>query len=178
MSDFRILPRLDLKESWSVRSVPVGLPYDTTIWKEDFLAPGRYEIQRLLRSAPDKNVYFARDRVLDCQVVVDVFSNNATMPNGLTVSAWETSMLGQLDDHRNIATVLDHWEDDERRLWSLATSPAEACMTSSRTRRESAEGLPVESILQDRDRNRERTRAYPWTPHLVPRSAAPQRAVR
>ena len=42
----------------------------------DFLRDGRYEIQRLLRSASDKRVYLARDRVLDCQVALDVFSNN------------------------------------------------------------------------------------------------------
>jgi serine/threonine protein kinase len=35
------------------------------------------------------------------------------MPTGLTVSAWETRVLGKLGDHRNIATVLDHWENDQ-----------------------------------------------------------------
>jgi hypothetical protein len=34
---------------------------------------GRYEIQRLLRVAPDKGIYLAHDRVLDRPVVVDVF---------------------------------------------------------------------------------------------------------
>jgi hypothetical protein len=77
---------------------------------EDFLRPERYEIQQLLRSGRDKKVYLARDRELGCQVTLDVFANNAIMPNGLTVSAWETRVLGHLGDHRNIATVLDHWE--------------------------------------------------------------------
>ena len=74
---------------------------------------GRYEIQQLLRAASDKSVYLAHDRVLDRPVVVDVFSNNLTMPNGLTVSAWEAQVLGKLDDHQNIATAQDYWEDGE-----------------------------------------------------------------
>jgi serine/threonine protein kinase len=86
---------------------------EVEIRAEDFLRPGRYEIQQLLRSTRDKNVYLARDRELDCLVALDVFSNNATMPTGLTVSAWETRVLGKLGDHRNIATVLDHWENDQ-----------------------------------------------------------------
>ena len=74
---------------------------------------GRYEIQRLLRPAPDKGVYLAHDRVLDRPVVVDVFSNDSIMPNGLTVSAWEARVLGKLDDHPNIATAQDYWEEGE-----------------------------------------------------------------
>jgi hypothetical protein len=50
----------------------------------DVLRGGRYEIQRLLRSAPDKEVYLAHDSVLDRPVVVDVFSSNSVMPNGMT----------------------------------------------------------------------------------------------
>ena len=79
----------------------------------DVLRGGRYEIQRLLRSAPDKVIYLAHDRVLDRPVVVDVFANDSIMPNGLTVSAWEARVLGKLDDHPNIATAQDYWEDGE-----------------------------------------------------------------
>ena len=75
---------------------------------------GRYEIQRLLSPARDKRVYLAHDRTFDRLVAVDVFSNNdPIVPGGLTVSAWEARVLGQLDDHQNIATVLDHWEDSD-----------------------------------------------------------------
>ena len=50
--------------------------------------PEKYEIQQLLRSAPaKKTVYLARDRLLDCQVVLDVFSGNSA---GLSDSAEET----------------------------------------------------------------------------------------
>jgi hypothetical protein len=55
----------------------------------DVLRDGRYGIQRLLRSARDKQVYLARGRELGCEVTVDVFFNNSVMPAGLTVSAWE-----------------------------------------------------------------------------------------
>jgi serine/threonine protein kinase len=78
----------------------------------DVLRAGRYEIKQLLRSAPDKNVYLAEDRALACRVAVDVFANNnSIMPNGLTISAWEARVLGQLGSHPNIATAHDYWED-------------------------------------------------------------------
>ena len=78
----------------------------------DVLRAGRYEIRKLLRSAPDKNVYLAEDRALACQVAIDVFSNNnSILPNGLTVGAWEASVLGQLGDHPNIAKAHDYWEE-------------------------------------------------------------------
>ncbi len=35
----------------------------------------------------------AHDRVLDCQVSVDVLSNNFIMPSGLSVGAWEARVL-------------------------------------------------------------------------------------
>jgi serine/threonine protein kinase len=78
----------------------------------DVLRAGRYEINQLLRSTPDKNVYLAEDRTLACRVAIDVFSNNnSIMPNGLTVGAWEARVLGQLGSHPNIATAHDYWED-------------------------------------------------------------------
>ena len=40
------------------------------------------------------------------------------MPGGLSVSAWETRVLGQLGDHPNIASVLEHWEDDKASFMS------------------------------------------------------------
>ena len=96
---------------------PAGPGYvncpDAAIQEGEVLRAGRYEIQRRLRSGRDKCVYLAHDRELDCQVAVNVFSSNSVMPGGLTVSAWEARVLGRLGDHPNIATVLDHWEDDE-----------------------------------------------------------------
>ena len=92
---------------------------DEALKAGDLLRDGRYEIEELLRSASGKNVYRARDRVLDFLVALDVFANNSIMPSGLTVSAWEAHVLGRLGDHPNIATVIDHWEDD--RIAAMAT---------------------------------------------------------
>jgi serine/threonine protein kinase len=112
------------------------------------MRPERYEIQRLLRAAPDKKVYLARDLELDCQVALDVFSNNAVMPTGLTVSAWETRVLGKLGDHRNIATVLDHWEDGETAVMVTRYLSGGSLRDVIERSRESGEGLPVEDILR------------------------------
>jgi serine/threonine protein kinase len=117
---------------------------DAAIPADDFLRPGRYELQRLLWAGPDKKVYLARDRELDCQVALDVFANNAIMPTGLTVSAWETRVLGKLGDHRNIATVLDHWENGETAV--MVTRYLSG--GSLHDLIESGPGLPVESILR------------------------------
>jgi hypothetical protein len=62
-----------------------------------------------------KSVYLGHDRKFDCQLAIDVFaSNKPIMPEGLTVSAWEAGpFLGRLGDHPNIASVVDHWEDNK-----------------------------------------------------------------
>jgi serine/threonine protein kinase len=114
----------------------------------DLLRGGRYEVQRLLHSARDKKIYLAQDRELGCLVTVDVFSNNAVMPTGLTVSAWETRVLGQLGDHRNIATVLDHWEDGNTAFMVtryLSGGSLEDLIARSQ---ESGEKLPAARILE------------------------------
>jgi serine/threonine protein kinase len=114
----------------------------------DFLRAGRYDIQRLLRSARDKKIYLARDRELGCLVTVDVFSENAVMPTGLTVSAWETQVLGQLGDHRNIATVLDHWEEDETAFMVTRYLSGGSLQDLIERSQGSGEELPAERILQ------------------------------
>lgn len=110
---------------------------------------GRYEITELMRPAPGKNVYRARDHVLGCQVALDVFSNNSIMPSGLTVSAWEAHVLGRLGDHPNIATVLDHWEDDRVAVmvtrW-LTGGTLHDLIKSSHA--QSGQGLPVETVFR------------------------------
>jgi len=115
----------------------------------DALRDERYEIEKLLRSAAGKQVYRARDRVLGCQVALDVFSNNSIMPSGLTVSAWEAHVLGRLGDHPNIATVLDHWEDDQ--MAGMVTRYLTGGSLSGlieRLRERSGGGLPVEDIFR------------------------------
>ncbi len=76
------------------------------------LRAGRYEIERPLRGGTEKQVYLAHDRNLRCQVALDVFADDAVMSGGLSVSAWEAQVLGNLGDHRNLGDVLDHWEED------------------------------------------------------------------
>jgi serine/threonine protein kinase len=122
---------------------------DKTMKAGDVLRDGRYEIEELLRPAAGKRVYRARDRVLGCQVALDVFSNNSIMPSGLTVSAWEAHVLGRLGDHPNIATVLDHWEDDE--IAAMVTRYLTGGSLHDRiisTREQSGDGLPVEDIFR------------------------------
>jgi len=115
----------------------------------DFLRDGRYEVQRLLRSARDKSVYLGHDRKFDCQVTIDVFaSNNAIMPGGLTVSAWEAQVLGRLGNHPNIARVVDHWEDDEAAIMVSRYFSRGTLLDLIAGSRESGEDLPVERILQ------------------------------
>jgi serine/threonine protein kinase len=122
---------------------------DETLKAGDLLRDGRYEIEALLRSAAGKKVYRARDRVLDFQVALDVFSNNSIMPSGLTVSAWEAHVLGRLGDHPNIATILDQWEDEQMAAMVtryLTGGSLHRLIVSSRE--QSGEGLPVEDVLR------------------------------
>ena len=114
----------------------------------DVLRGGRYEIERLLRSAPDKGIYLAHDRVLDRPVVVDVFSNNSIMPSGLTVAAWEARVLGKLDDHPNIATAQDYWEEGETAVMVSRYFSGGTLLDRIADSRESGTGLPVEEILR------------------------------
>src|ERR1700728_4049231 len=114
----------------------------------DVLRGGRYEIQRLLRPAPDKGIYLAHDRVLDRPVVVDVFANDSIMPNGLTVSAWEARVLGKLDDHPNIATAQDYWEDGETAVMVSRYLSGGSLLDRIADSRASGTGLPAEDILQ------------------------------
>jgi eukaryotic-like serine/threonine-protein kinase len=115
----------------------------------DDLRDGRYEVQELLRSASNKSVYLGYDRKFDCQVTIDVFaSNNATMPGGLTVSAWEAQVLGKLGNHPNIARVVDHWEDDEAAIMVSRYFSGRTLLDRIAGSRESGEGLSAERILQ------------------------------
>ena len=129
------------------RPEPVAIQMIMEIQAGDILR-GRYEIQRLLRFAPDKGIYLAHDRVLDRPVVVDVFANNSIMPNGLTVSAWEARVLGRLDDHPNIATAQDYWEEGETAVMVSRYFSGGTLVERIAGSRESGTGLPVEDILR------------------------------
>jgi serine/threonine protein kinase len=115
----------------------------------DVLRDGRYEIQELLRAACDKSVYLAQDRVLGCQVAVDAFSNDSPIvPGGLTVSAWETRVLGQLGDHPNIANVLERWEDAKTAYMSSRYLSGGSLRDRIENSKDAGKELPVESILR------------------------------
>jgi serine/threonine protein kinase len=115
----------------------------------DVLRDGRYEIQQLLRPACDKSVYLAQDRVLGCQVAVDAFSNDSSIvPGGLTVSAWETRVLGQLGDHPNIASVLERWEDAKTAYMSSRYLSGGSLRDRIENSKDVGKELPVESILK------------------------------
>jgi serine/threonine protein kinase len=121
----------------------------TVVIKPGDVLRGRYEVQRQLRSARDKTVYLGHDRKFDCQVTIDVFaSNQAVMPGGLTVSAWEAMVLGKLGDHPNIARVVDHWEDDETAIMVNRYLSGGTLLELVARLRESGESLSVERILQ------------------------------
>ena len=109
---------------------------------------GRYEIERLLGSRLDKAVYLARDRTLGCPVALDVIPDDALMPSGLTVTAWEAQVLGQLGDHRNIGTVLDRWEDAGTAFMVSRYLSGGSLRDLIERRPESGEPLPVGDILR------------------------------
>jgi serine/threonine protein kinase len=113
------------------------------------LRDGRYEILELLRAPSDKQIYLARDRVVDRRVALDVFSNNLIMPSGMTVGAWEAQVLGRLGDHPNISAVLDHWEDDD--IAAMVTRYLTGGSLADRiksAKNKSGKGLRIESVLR------------------------------
>lgn len=120
---------------------------DASLQSGDVLR-GRYEIERLLGSRLDKAVYLARDRTLGCPVALDVIPDDALTPNGLTVTAWEAQVLGQLGDHRNIGTVLDRWEDAGMAFMVSRYLSGGTLRDLIDRRRESGERLPPEEILR------------------------------
>jgi len=122
---------------------------DTAIQAGDVLRDGRYEILRPLGTPRGKKVYLAHDRDLDCQVALDVFSNNnSIMPGGLTVNAWEARVLGLLGDHPNIATVLDRWEDGDTAVMVTRYLSGGSLRDLIARTRQPGGGLPVADILR------------------------------
>ena len=113
----------------------------------EVLRDGRYEISELLRAAPEKKVYLARDLTLGFAVALDAFSKNGRLPSGQSKSAWEAQVLGRLGDHPNIATVIDHWEDGETAFMVSRYLPGGSLRDLVVRCRESGEPLSVERVL-------------------------------
>jgi eukaryotic-like serine/threonine-protein kinase len=126
----------------------IGLSMSLKLDQGDVLHNGRYEVLQHVRYAQDKEVYLAHDNVFDCQVSLDVFSNKATMPNGLRVSAWEARVLHKLGDHPNIASVQDYWEEGGAAIMATRYLPGKRLEDLIASLRETDEILAVQRILQ------------------------------
>jgi serine/threonine protein kinase len=115
----------------------------------NILREGRYQIKQLLRSTPDKDIYLAQHCALAFPVVIDVFSNNnSILPNGLTVSAWEAQVLGQLGAHPNIAIADDYWEDGRMAIMATRYLSGGTLRDLISQSQETGGGLPVQRILE------------------------------
>jgi len=131
------------------KACPAGhVAYGDASFQSGDILRGRYEIERLLGSRLDKAVYLARDRTLGCPVALDVTPDDALTLSGLTVTAWEAQVLGQLGDHRNIGTVLDRWEDAGMAFMVSRYLSGGSLRDLIERRRESGEPLPAEEILR------------------------------
>jgi len=122
---------------------------------DDVLQPGtllrddRYEILEVLGTPQDKRVYLARDQVVGRRVALDIFSNNFVMPSGMTARAWESQVLARLGDHPNIATVLDHWEDnDTAAMVTRYLTGGRLADRVEKCKKESGLGLPIEDVFR------------------------------
>jgi serine/threonine protein kinase len=114
----------------------------------DVLRNGRYEVHQLMRSAPEREVYLAYDHVFDCQVTLDIFSNKATMPSGLRVSAWEARVLHKLGGHRNIASVQDYWDEGGSAIMATQYLPGGRLEELITFCQATGEPLAIQRILQ------------------------------
>lgn len=122
---------------------------DDVLQPGTLLRDGRYEILEVLGTPQDKRVYLACDQVVGRQVALDTFSNNFVMPSGLTVRAWEAQVLARLGDHPNIASVLDHWEDEN--IAAMVTrylTGGRLADRIERSKKEAGIGLPIEDVFR------------------------------
>jgi Protein kinase domain/Putative DNA-binding domain len=78
-----------------------------------------------------------------------VFSNNnSILPNGLTVSAWEACVLGQLGNHPNIATAHDYWEEGKTAVMATRYLSGGTLQDLIARSQETGERFPAERILE------------------------------
>jgi hypothetical protein len=135
--------------AWRGRHEPAALGEVMELQPGDTLRDGRYTVQRRLRSARGKCIYLGHDRKFDCLVTIDVFAgNDSIMPDGLTVSAWETRVLGKLGDHPNIARVIDQWQDDQAAVMVSRYFAGGTMVDLIARARDSGQDVPAGRILQ------------------------------
>jgi len=122
---------------------------DDVLQPGTLLRDGRYEILEVLGTPQDKRVYLACDQVIGRRVALDIFFNNFVMPSGMTVRAWEAEVLARLGDHPNIATVLDHWEDnDTAAMVTRYLTGGRLIDRIEESKKESGMGLPIEEVFR------------------------------
>ena len=147
--------RVEERACSSRQSVVARLTFrlmDNVFQPGTLLRNDRYEILEVLGTPQDKKVYLARDLVdgpIRYSRARYLFPNNFVMPSGITVRAWEVQVLARLGDHPNIATVLDHWEDDN--IAAMVTRYLAGGRLADRieeSKNESGIGLPIEDVFR------------------------------
>jgi serine/threonine protein kinase len=73
---------------------------------------GRYKVERLLGEGERKQVYLARDVVVDRDVALALIAPEEPMEGGLTLAQWESRVTGQLVNHPHVVTIYDMGEHE------------------------------------------------------------------
>src|SRR4051794_35430701 len=68
---------------------------------------GRYEVNRLLGEGERKQVYLARDVVVEREVALALIEPEEPMEGGLTLTQWEARVTAQLVNHPHVVTIYD-----------------------------------------------------------------------
>jgi serine/threonine protein kinase len=80
---------------------------------EDSIWADRYRIERFLGEGERKQVYLASDLVMDRSVALSLIAPEPDIePGQMSVTQWETYVMGQLGDHPNVVTIYDVGETD------------------------------------------------------------------
>lgn len=73
---------------------------------------GRYEIERLLGEGERKQVYLARDLIVDREVALALIDAEEPLEGGLTLTQWEAKVNAQLGAHPHVVTIFDLGEHE------------------------------------------------------------------
>jgi serine/threonine protein kinase len=68
---------------------------------------GRYQVERLLGEGERKQVYLARDVVVDREVALALIEPEEPMEGGLTLTQWEVRVTAELVNHPHVVTIYD-----------------------------------------------------------------------
>jgi serine/threonine protein kinase len=68
---------------------------------------GRYQVARLLGEGERKQVYLARDVVVDRDVALALIEPEEPMEGGLTLTQWESRVTAELVNHPHVVTIYD-----------------------------------------------------------------------